>query len=133
MPQLISRLERATDDGALAWPDIAKTFFTIAQNKFNEIPAVKPGTWTGKLKFETMDGQKIVIKDGCLCAVTDGEATVFNVLDADLKRRTEANPQMPLVCRERLWIVGTWCCRLERWLTENTAICGPSTFLDPKP
>ena len=81
-----------------AWPEIDKTFLTIAQNKFNEIPAVPPGTWTGKLSFMTLDGKKVVIKDGCLSVSSEGEATVFNVLDADLKRRNEAVPKMVQVC-----------------------------------
>ncbi|USW55752.1 Putative membrane attack complex component/perforin (MACPF) domain-containing protein [Septoria linicola] len=94
LPELISRLERLTDGGALAWPGIAKTFLTVAQNEYNQIPPVPPGTWTGKLSFETLDGQKVIIKDGCLCVSAQGKAAVFHALDADMKRRDEADPQM---------------------------------------
>lgn len=100
LPELISKLSRPTDDGSPAWPDIAKVFITIAENKFNEIPPVPPGTWTGRIRLETNKGQKIVFRDGQLCVSNDSqiEGTTFSVLDADKKRNTEVDPQMDQVC-----------------------------------
>lgn len=95
---MISRLTRPTDDGAPAWPGIAKMFATIAENKFKEIPPVPPGTWTGQIQLETNKGQKIVFRDGQLCVSNDPVGTTFSVLDADMKRRDETDPQMDQVC-----------------------------------
>ncbi|GIZ37345.1 hypothetical protein CKM354_000079500 [Cercospora kikuchii] len=95
LPELINKLEQTTDSGVLAWPDIANTFHTIAKSKFKEIPKLPVGTWTGKLKLETLDGRKVVIKDDQLCIADSGEDAIFHVLDADMDRRNEVDPQMP--------------------------------------
>ncbi|PPJ51458.1 hypothetical protein CBER1_09157 [Cercospora berteroae] len=95
LPELINQLERTTDSGVFAWPGIAKTFQTIAQKDFKKIPPVPLGTWTGKLRLETLDGRKVVIKDGQLCIADSGEDAIFQVLDADMDKRNDADPQMP--------------------------------------
>lgn len=95
LPELISKLEISGSDGDLAWPSIADTFRVIAQNEFRKLDPIKPGTWTGKLRFETLDGKKIVLKDDKLIISDSGESTIFNVLDADKSQRTVADPQMP--------------------------------------
>ncbi|KAF2210979.1 hypothetical protein CERZMDRAFT_98723 [Cercospora zeae-maydis SCOH1-5] len=67
----------------------------FAQNKFKQILRVPPGTWTGQLKFETLDGRQLVIKDGQLCISDSGEEAIFHVLDADMEKKNDADPQMP--------------------------------------
>ena len=95
LPELISKLEISGSDGDLAWPNIADTFKVIAQNEFQDIPPIPPGTWTGKLRFETLDGKKVVLKDDKLIISDSGDSTIFNVLNADKSQRHVANPQMP--------------------------------------
>ncbi|KAM3421768.1 hypothetical protein BST61_g2146 [Cercospora zeina] len=95
LPELVSKLELSTDIGGRPWHTIGDTFSTIANNKFKEIPRVLPGTWTGKLKFETLDGGKVVTKDNQLCVSDPDEGTIFYIVDAEMKRQGETDPQMP--------------------------------------
>lgn len=95
LPDLIARLTRPVSEDSLAWPGIAEVFLNIAQNNFQRIPPVQPGTWTGKIRFETADRRKVVFKNGELCVSDSGEEAIFQVLDAEMRRRAETLPTMP--------------------------------------
>ncbi|PIA97833.1 hypothetical protein CB0940_06427 [Cercospora beticola] len=95
LPELISKFTRTTHGGALAWPNIGGTFHTIAKSKFQQIPRIQPDKWTGKLKFRTLDGRKVVIKDNHLCIADEGEEAIFSVLDADKEKSHDPDTIMP--------------------------------------
>lgn len=95
LPELISKLTRTTHGGALAWPDMGRAFHNIAMRKFQQIPRIKPDKWTGKLKFRTLDGRRVVIKDNHLCIADEGEEAIFSVLDADKEKSHDPDPIMP--------------------------------------
>lgn len=94
---LIGKLTRVNDDTLAEWADIPTIFNDKAQREFQVQPDIPPGTWTGKMSLETLDGRKIVLdKDGQLRLSSEANATaaVLTVLDADMKRSAEVTPAM---------------------------------------
>lgn len=97
---LIGKLTSVNDETLTEWADIPTIFNDIAQREFQVQPDIPPGTWTGKLTLETLDGRKVIMdKDGQLRLSTEANAShaVLSVLDADIKRSTEVTPAMAQV------------------------------------
>jgi hypothetical protein len=99
LPDLIAKLTEP--DRSRPWIDVPALFNTVRQEKFSEIPAIPPGTWTGKMKLEALNGlQKLVEKDGFLCLVDAKDPAaevVFTVLDADIRSKDRSRPTLDRV------------------------------------
>ena len=90
-------MTKQTNEDEKLWPSTRGYFLSILQNKFHAIPSVPPGTWTGKLYFETIHNQVLALRNGVLSVVSDGRPTVFQVLDADNKQIQNKFPTLPQV------------------------------------
>lgn len=106
IPDLIAKLVDSSSNSL--WKDVPELFRAINQQEFNKIPDVPPGTWTGKIKLVTNDGRRLVVKDGKIRMTTDSQPAnevVFAVLDADMKKSSEATPTMNQVRNLSLGLV----------------------------
>ncbi|KAI9796940.1 MAG: hypothetical protein M1833_005886 [Piccolia ochrophora] len=83
-----------------SWSDVPEVFELINRQQFNKVPAIPPGTWRGKIRLETDDGRRLIVKDNKLLMTTDAHPdneVIFTVLDADMKRKKEAEPRLDKV------------------------------------
>lgn len=97
IPELLSRV--TNDHNEIVWPGIDHLFHDLKGYAYNLAPKRAPGTWAGSFRLETLDGRKLVMKDGELCLVwsLDGQAEIkFTMLDANPENR-EAVPKIGMV------------------------------------
>lgn len=94
LPDIIAKI--ITNTGVTECADLPRLFNVLEKRKYDIIPAVPKGNWTGRIRLEPLDGRKLASNLGFVESFSRNHSApelIFTVFDADISRR-EPQPEL---------------------------------------